>query len=146
MPTTLSRRLSNGLFLPSGRRKRFGYAGELEALPAEDPGDGSLAYYTHNGCFEAGDSEALYSVLRHFKPRRLIEIGSGFSTRLAHQAAIGVPFCILYFDLVATATSTANDVKPVSEPRIPNHQSAKPIPVICLESLVLIFSDTYRRT
>jgi hypothetical protein len=39
-----------------------------------------------NGSFEAGDAEYWYSIIRHFKPRRIIEIGSGCSTLIAMQA------------------------------------------------------------
>jgi hypothetical protein len=39
-----------------------------------------------NGSFEAGDAEYWYSIIRHFKPRRIIEIGSGCSTLVAMQA------------------------------------------------------------
>lgn len=43
-------------------------------------------FYIHNGGFEAGDAEYWYSVIRHFKPVRIIEIGSGNSTLVARQA------------------------------------------------------------
>jgi hypothetical protein len=39
-----------------------------------------------NGSFEAGDAEYWYNIIRHFKPARIIEIGSGFSTIIANQA------------------------------------------------------------
>ena len=34
----------------------------------------------------ATDWEILYSMIRHFKPRRIIEVGSGLSTRFAASA------------------------------------------------------------
>ena len=43
-------------------------------------------FYIRNGGFEAGDAEYWYSVIRHFKPSRIIEIGSGNSTLIARQA------------------------------------------------------------
>ena len=39
-----------------------------------------------NGLFESGDAEAWYQLLRHYKPRRVFEVGSGFSTLMAIQA------------------------------------------------------------
>jgi hypothetical protein len=43
-------------------------------------------YYYNNGLYEAGDSEYLYSFIRHFKPKRIIEIGSGNSTLMVRNA------------------------------------------------------------
>jgi predicted O-methyltransferase YrrM len=43
-------------------------------------------FFLDNGAFESVDAEVLYSMIRTFKPRRIIEIGSGHSTRLAAQA------------------------------------------------------------
>ncbi|HEY0372565.1 MAG TPA: class I SAM-dependent methyltransferase [Thermoanaerobaculia bacterium] len=39
-----------------------------------------------NGAFEAGDAEFWYSIVRHVKPRNIIEIGSGNSTLVARLA------------------------------------------------------------
>ena len=39
-------------------------------------------YYFDNSYFSYGDGVILYSFLRHFQPRKIIEIGSGFSTAL----------------------------------------------------------------
>lgn len=45
---------------------------------------GSLA---DNGHFTGGDAFAAYAMLQHYKPRRLIEIGSGHSTLIFRRAA-----------------------------------------------------------
>lgn len=45
-------------------------------------------YYKHNGFFEAIDGEILYCMIRHFKPKRIIEVGSGYSTCLAAKAVL----------------------------------------------------------
>jgi hypothetical protein len=63
---------------------QFHYAEELAAIP-EDPTQGELFYY-NNPNFAKGDAEALYSVVRRIKPRRIVEIGSGFSTLIAKKA------------------------------------------------------------
>lgn len=45
-------------------------------------------FYLNNGCFDGLDALVLYCMVRHFKPRKMIEIGSGFSTRVSAQAAL----------------------------------------------------------
>ena len=40
----------------------------------------NLRYYFENGSYSYSDAIFLYSVIRHFKPRRIIEAGSGFSS------------------------------------------------------------------
>jgi predicted O-methyltransferase YrrM len=43
-------------------------------------------YYLENAAFEAVDAEILFGLIRLLKPRRIYEIGSGFSTLLADDA------------------------------------------------------------
>jgi Methyltransferase domain len=43
-------------------------------------------YYVDNGAFVSVDGELLYCMIRHFKPRKILEIGSGYSTFLSAQA------------------------------------------------------------
>lgn len=45
-------------------------------------------YYINNGGFESIDGEILYCIIRNFKPRKILEIGSGNSTYLSAQAII----------------------------------------------------------
>lgn len=45
-------------------------------------------YYLNNSVFESVDAEILYCMIRHFKPRRIYEIGSGYSTYLSAQAVL----------------------------------------------------------
>ena len=40
-----------------------------------------------NGSYEHGDSEVLFNFVKHFKPRNIIEIGCGFSTKIIHSSA-----------------------------------------------------------
>jgi hypothetical protein len=63
---------------------QFNYSAELQGIPEDDPGTGE--FYYRNGTFEFGDAEILYSFIRFFKPARIIEIGSGFSTLMARKA------------------------------------------------------------
>ena len=46
---------------------------------AEAPRPG-VRYFYPNEMFSMGDALALYCMLRHFKPKRVIEVGSGFSS------------------------------------------------------------------
>ena len=39
-----------------------------------------------NDYFDGFDAAVYYSLIRHLKPKRVIEIGSGYSSRIAHQA------------------------------------------------------------
>lgn len=51
-------------------------------LPFSDnPCDG-IRYYFNNRFFPYGDGIILYSMIRHFKPTKIVEIGSGFSSAL----------------------------------------------------------------
>ncbi|MFM0733396.1 class I SAM-dependent methyltransferase [Paraburkholderia sediminicola] len=43
----------------------------------------NLRYYFENPMFSYGDGIALYSMIRHLKPRRIVEVGSGFSSAVA---------------------------------------------------------------
>ncbi len=47
---------------------------------------GSRRYHYNNGFFETVDAEIAYSVVRSFKPARIIEVGGGYSTRLLLEA------------------------------------------------------------
>ncbi|MDD5593570.1 MAG: class I SAM-dependent methyltransferase [Candidatus Margulisbacteria bacterium] len=61
------------------------YRQEYDEIPVEKPSDPDK-YYLLNGLFEGLDGYLLYCMLRHFKPKNIIEIGSGYSTILAAQA------------------------------------------------------------
>lgn len=53
------------------------FRAEYEAWPESE---------IYNGWFEAGDIELYYSIIRSLRPNRIIEIGSGFSSRIAAEA------------------------------------------------------------
>jgi hypothetical protein len=46
----------------------------------------SNGYFSQNGWFESIGAEVLYSVVRHFRPRTILEIDGGHSSRLARRA------------------------------------------------------------
>ena len=64
---------------------RFNFNHELEKIPMKRSGQ-KLEYAYTEGPFLSGDSEILYNMIRHFKPARIIEIGSGYSTLMAINA------------------------------------------------------------
>ena len=43
-------------------------------------------FHYQNGYFESCDAEVAYAMVRHWKPRRIVEIGSGYSTRIMAAA------------------------------------------------------------
>lgn len=59
--------------------------GEYERFPRK-PTSVPHEYYVQNGVFGSVDGEVLYCAIRHFRPRRIVEVGSGNSTYLAAQA------------------------------------------------------------
>lgn len=65
---------------------RFQYASELERLPNGPSADGKPAYHYKNPSYSGIDAEYLYSLVRLTKPKRIIEIGSGFSTLMMLEA------------------------------------------------------------
>ena len=65
---------------------QFAYADELSGI-AENPGaTGGGEFFYKNPSFLYGDSEYLYSAIRHFKPEKIVEVGSGYSTLMAIRA------------------------------------------------------------
>lgn len=49
-------------------------------LPFSDDKQQALRYYFKNPYFGRGSSIILYAILRYFSPRRIVEVGSGFSS------------------------------------------------------------------
>jgi len=42
--------------------------------------EGATRFYYDNLYFTAGDAFTLYSIMRHFRPKRIVEVGSGYSS------------------------------------------------------------------
>jgi len=61
------------------------YKHEYDLFPTSKTGR-PYDYFVNNGGFESVDGEILYCIIRHFKPKRIIEIGSGNSTYLSASA------------------------------------------------------------
>jgi hypothetical protein len=49
---------------------------------------GENGFYLINGNYMAIDAHVYYSLIRHLRPRRVVEIGSGFSTMIAGAACL----------------------------------------------------------
>ncbi len=72
--------------------KQYGDECNWSPAPARDPRE----FYTENNSFSFGCAASLHTILRQYKPRRVIEIGSGnsslvFSEALKRNAADGYP-------------------------------------------------------
>ena len=52
----------------------------LRDLPFPERPDGRTRYYYENPSYSYGDAMVLAAMLRMFRPRRVIEVGSGFSS------------------------------------------------------------------
>lgn len=66
--------------------KALVYSPELLALKLNRETNSANDFYLDNGSFDSGDAEYLYQFIRATKPSRLIEIGSGHSTKIASIA------------------------------------------------------------
>jgi hypothetical protein len=66
---------------------QFHYQQELQALPQTKLANRPEPHFFYqNPSLCPADAEFLYSVVRHFKPKRIIEIGCGYSTLMALEA------------------------------------------------------------
>jgi predicted O-methyltransferase YrrM len=62
------------------------YGREYNSLPLYAHERTKLGYYVYNPSFGPVDGEIYYCMIRHFKPKRIVEVGAGFSTLLAAEA------------------------------------------------------------
>lgn len=65
--------------------ENFIYKDELLEMDLNNPKN-SIDFRFNNGSYESGDVEALYQFIRYTKPKKIIEIGSGNSTKIASSA------------------------------------------------------------
>lgn len=63
---------------------QFTHQEELKAFPMHKSSE--LEYHYINDSYPFGDSELLYSMIRHFKPMNIIEIGAGNSSLMIENA------------------------------------------------------------
>jgi len=62
------------------------FAEELKSLHLDRRNDAIDSFQIKNGSFESGDAEFLYQFIRFIKPHKILEIGSGNSTKIARTA------------------------------------------------------------
>ncbi len=63
---------------------KFHYSEELLKFPLEKTKD--IEFFYNNKSYCSGDAEYLYNMVRHFKPGKIVEIGSGHSTLMVKNA------------------------------------------------------------
>ena len=63
------------------------FRAEYEQFPM-DPPERPYEFYFNNGFFSGTDALVLYCMVRHFQPNFILEVGSGFSSRVSAQAAL----------------------------------------------------------
>lgn len=61
------------------------YRNEYEQLPSEPTGE-PVRFHLNNELFDGVDALTAYCVIRHFQPRLIVEVGSGFSSLLTAEA------------------------------------------------------------
>jgi Methyltransferase domain len=61
------------------------FRGEYDQFPAE-PTNQPAHFHFNNGLFDGTDALVAYCMIRHFQPRLIIEVGSGFSSLVAAEA------------------------------------------------------------
>lgn len=99
----------------------FPYKDEFIRIPKEQDEDSSNNYYYNNEFFGTVDAEVLYSIIKCFKPKNIVEIGSGFSTRVMRLAVDQLPS--------GTQKPMAREV-PVSEAPEDTHEGTR---IICID-------------
>ncbi len=62
----------------------FQFNDELKEVPTSKRDE--MTFYINNGSFESGDAEYWYNLIRLKKPKRIFEVGSGYSTLMAAKA------------------------------------------------------------
>ena len=68
--------------------EKLTFARELEDMKLNERKYEIKEFYINNESFESGDAEYLYQIIRFFKPKNVIEIGSGHSTKIANIALL----------------------------------------------------------
>jgi hypothetical protein len=61
------------------------FRGEYDQFPAE-PASAPGRFHFNNGLFDGTDALVTYCMIRHFRPRLIIEVGSGFSSLVTAEA------------------------------------------------------------
>ncbi len=92
------------------------YKGEYLLFPRKAPSDGE-GFFFKNNWFETIDAEVLYCVIRHFQPSHVVEVGSGFSTRLMRKA---IQDGNIQTKLISIDPQPRVDIRPYADEIIPS--------------------------
>ena len=65
--------------------EKFKYSDELKQLNFNKKTE-NTGFFLENNFFMGGDADIYYQMIRHFKPKNIIEIGSGYSSLVAFEA------------------------------------------------------------
>ena len=65
--------------------EKLNFKNELEEQNLEQ-GSKNFNFKFENGSFEKGDAEIYYQMIRYFRPKKIVEVGSGHSTLIAMEA------------------------------------------------------------
>jgi len=65
--------------------EKFKYSDELKKLNFNKKTE-NTGFFLENNFFMGGDADIYYQMIRHFKPKNIIEIGSGYSSLVAFEA------------------------------------------------------------
>jgi Methyltransferase domain len=76
-PPGVDLRIEEGLSLLARLAER--YRSEYDQFPYEKPAE-PQRFHLSNTAYSCGDAEILYSMIRDLKPRRIVEVGSGYTT------------------------------------------------------------------
>ena len=66
-------------------------AESIKDAPFSEHDDGTNRYYYNNGSYPYGDAATLRAMIAHFKPKNVIEVGSGLSSACMLDAADDIP-------------------------------------------------------
>ena len=66
--------------------KRFGEKYSVECKWPNEPTKNPSDFYLNNNCFSYGCASSLHCMIREYKPRRIIEVGSGHSSKIIREA------------------------------------------------------------
>jgi hypothetical protein len=57
-----------------------------EFQPPREPTQDRFEFFLSNGLYQGGDADLLYAMVRRYRPKRVIELGAGFSTLVTAAA------------------------------------------------------------
>src|SRR5260370_9981764 len=99
------------------------FAPELEGIPEEEKDE--LGFYWNNPAYSQTDAAVYYSMIRHFQPASIIEVGAGYSTLIAASACLRNKHTVLEaidpypLPCVATAVPGLAGPAPQPGPKVP---------------------------